>query len=247
VIKMPLETKFPIALFAKQWTMQRNLGRELVLLDIHSHQRAGGGCSRVIFNLDAAAWASRQSGDGWFSVGMHPWTLTDSWPELLPALATAATDERVVLIGETGLDRLRGPLMKVQIEAFTAVAALAEHAAKPLLIHCVRAFEEILLLHRQQQPKVAWIIHGYNKSQLLAERLLAAGLYLSFGAALLPDQGPATFFHQLPAGRIFLETDMAAGRLQEIYARAAKLRAVSVEELTAQLWHNWQALTTVGG
>lgn len=225
--------------------MHTNPSQGLELLDVHSHQRANPGENkRVVCNIDIEDWALQGSDDGWYSVGLHPWTMTDCWRDLLPSLAVAAADERVVLIGEAGLDRLRGPSMDIQLAAFTAVAALADQAGKPLLIHCVRAFEEILLLHKQQQPKVAWIIHGFNKSLLLAERLLAAGCYLSFGAALLPDKGPASFFHQLPAGRLFLESDMAAGQLQEIYARAAKLRAISIETLTAQLWNNWQRLAT---
>lgn len=241
---MPLETNFPIALFAKRWSMDTNPSQGLVLLDVHSHQAVAAEDSRVVCSLDIAAWGARHGG-GWFSVGLHPWTLTDRWPEQLPALTAAATDEQVVLIGEAGLDRLRGPSMELQIKAFVAVANLAEHTGKPLLIHCVRAFEEIMLLHRQRRPEVAWIIHGFNKSLPLAERLLAAGFYLSFGAALLPAKGPASFFHQLPAGRIFLESDMAAGRLWEIYTRAARLRAVSVETLAAQLWHNWHQIMAI--
>lgn len=226
--------------------MHENPSQELILLDIHSHQGAAAGeYSRVVCSLDAAVWAAHANRGGWLSVGLHPWTLTDRWPELLPELTAAAADDRVVLIGEAGLDRLQGPSMEVQLKAFAAVAALADHVGKPLLIHCVRAFEEILLLHRQQRRKVAWIIHGFNKSLPLAERLLEAGFYLSFGTALLAARGPATFFHQLPAGRIFLESDMATGRLREIYERAAQLRAVSVETLAAQLWNNWQQLTTM--
>ena len=225
--------------------MHTNPSQGLELLDIHSHRRANPGENkRVVCNVDIVDWLVHGKDEGWYSVGLHPWTITASWPDQLPLMAAAAADERVVLIGEAGLDRLRGPSMDIQIAAFTAVAALAEQVGKPLLIHCVRAFEEILLLHRQRQPKVVWIIHGFNKSLLLAERLLAAGFYLSFGTALLPDNGPASFFHQLPAGRLFLESDMAAGQLREIYARAAKLRAISVETLTEQLWNNWQQLAT---
>lgn len=114
----------------------------------------------------------------------------------------AASDERIVAIGECGIDLLRGADIKLQQELFMRHASLAERVGKPLIIHCVRAWGELLGAYRCIKPSQPWIVHGFRGGPALARQLLDAGMHISLGehfnkatAAIIPDD------------RLHIETD----------------------------------------
>ena len=91
--------------------------------------------------------------NGYYSVGIHPWDTTAPVTlSALKALVTDARSERTVAIGEAGLDRLRGGDMSLQAAVFMFHARLARRLHKPLIIHCVRAYDELLRLARIFRP-----------------------------------------------------------------------------------------------
>lgn len=162
-------------------------------VDVHTHVPAP----------DGRAIVSATPGQGlgsapYYSVGIHPWEADASQ---LAALETIAADKRVVAIGECGLDKLRGPDMQsVQMPVFVAQAQLAEKLGKPLIIHCVRAYGEVMTLHRRMQPSVPWIMHGFNRSDNLARQLTEAGIYLSIPAGKrIPAVDPRFILHETDA------------------------------------------------
>lgn len=123
------------------------------------------------------------------SVGIHPWHINDDWHDAIDRISDLATHDEVWAIGECGLDKLRGPHMDVQIDVMRAHISLAENVGKPLVIHCVKAFDQLLQLHketaewckatkREPQP---WVIHGFRGKPEQAKQLVAKGLYMSFG------------------------------------------------------------------
>lgn len=140
--------------------------------------------------------------DALYSVGWHPW-----WP--LPSAADMewvermAADPRVVMIGECGVDRRRGSGSPArQLELTERHAALAESLGKPLLLHVVGAWSEIMALRRRMRPSVPWIIHGFRGKPQLARQLLDAGFDISLGLKYNPDT-PAV----IPPDRLHRETD----------------------------------------
>lgn len=99
---------------------------------------------------------------------------------------------------------------------------------KPLIIHCVRAYEEVLAIKKEwgtQGDVIPWIFHGFNKKPAVAQMLLRAGAYLSFGAALLVPGSPAAQSLAIcPPGRYFLETDDRNDvSIAAVYAAAAAI------------------------
>ena len=93
------------------------------------------------------------------SVGIHPWHASEWQIEHLDELAT---DPRVVAIGEAGFDTLRGPSAEIQTRIFRHQALLAERLGKPLIIHCVKAWDALLEQQRLLRPETPWIIHGFR-------------------------------------------------------------------------------------
>lgn len=162
------------------------------LFDTHTH------------HLRHDAWVNRAPGDilepGYtYSVGIHPW-YADSFD--LRALEEAAAHEAVAAIGETGLDTLRGPSLEVQEPVFRAHVKLSESLGKPLVIHCVKAFDRLMALKKELKPTQPWIIHGFRGKPQQAGQLLRAGFNLSLG----PNFNPETA-RVIPSDRLHIETD----------------------------------------
>ena len=84
----------------------------------------------------------------------------------------------------------------------TRHVALSERLGKPLLLHVVRAYAEILALHKRVRPSQPWIVHGFRGKPALALQLVKAGFYLSVG----PDCPQATV-DVIPLERLLHETD----------------------------------------
>lgn len=135
-----------------------------------------------------------------YSIGLHPWMLTEAFS--IDTLLTIARSPQIVAIGETGLDTLRGPAIPTQIKAFEAHIDLSESLAKPLIIHCVKAHQLLLEIHRSTSPRQPWIIHGFRRKPAIAELILNRGILLSIG----PRFNPATA-KIIPSDTLLIETD----------------------------------------
>lgn len=181
------------------------------------------------------------------SIGLHPWHLDGLvWDTAALWLETQAALSSTLAIGEAGLDKICQSPWGLQIQAFQQCAAMAEKMGKPLIIHCVRAHSEILALKKAWKPKQPWVFHGFDKKQAIADRLLQAGCYLSFGAALFRENSAASeCLRKVPGNRFFLETDDAAISIEAVYERAAWLRGMEMGTLRQVLMDNFYAITGV--
>ncbi len=150
-------------------------------------------------------------------------------------------DECVVAIGECGLDRICQTDFAVQIQSFEAQIALAVRVNKPLIIHCVRAWDEVFRMLKNVAVPV--VFHGFNKGPAVLEQICAMGYYVSFGSALLnPESNARKHFPFVPMHRIFLETDIAEVTIETLYAEAANLRNCKVEDVILQLETNFHTV-----
>lgn len=175
---------------------------------------------------------------GIYSAGLHPWHIHETaWKQEFESLKSICRNEHVIAIGECGLDKICSTPLLLQQEVFIAQLLWANEINKPLIIHCVRAFDEILKLFDIHKNKVPVIFHGFNKNRLLAEKLSAKGHWLSFGKALL-QPGSHDSFKAVPAGQFFLETDDATVAIEPIYKAAVNLKNTTVDELHLQLKKN---------
>lgn len=169
----------------------------------------------------------------YLSVGIHPWHLTEqNAVDSLKSLRQALQDDRVVALGESGLDRLRGCPPDVQMAVFRQEVALAEEYRLPMIVHCVRAFNELLRLKKELHPARPWIVHGFRGKESLAVELVRHGCYVSFGAKFQVGAVCA-----VPLDRLFIETDEAGESIDDICLRIAQARGISAQEL-AEAVHN---------
>jgi TatD DNase family protein len=204
-------------------------------INIHSHPLQQND-QLVISNLHHK-FETAAAGN-WYSAGLHPWYITaQNWQQQFAALTAVSTQNNILAIGECGLDKICSTPFTLQQTVFTAQIQLANTVKKPLIIHCVKAYDEIQQLLQQQQNKVPVIFHGFTKSKELAQQLTGKGYYLSFGTAL-EHLRMHTVAAAVPAEQLFLETDDAAVSIQTIYNFAAAALQIDVNTLSLQLQKN---------
>ncbi|WP_316790509.1 TatD family hydrolase [Pedobacter frigoris] len=179
------------------------------------------------------------------SVGLHPWYANmERFDADFERLSEATQRPNVKMIGECGLDRLKGEPLPDQILMLEKQIVLAERVRKPLILHCVRAFPELMAVKDKMKVNVPMIIHGFNKHEELGRQLLDKGFVLSFGAAILKADSGASKLIQ-STDNFFLETDDSDVTIEEIYEAAANLKKCYVGDLKARIFADWKKLAYV--
>jgi TatD DNase family protein len=173
----------------------------------------------------------------YYSIAIHPWHISTNWPIQLSQIKQYALQKKVVAIGETGLDKICKTDWLLQLQVFKAHIQLANQLQKPLLIHCVRAWDEVLGILKNEKVAVPVIFHGYNKNGLLAKKISEAGYYLSFGKALHQVKVQEAL-QQIPLSKCFFETDDADITIAAIYKLAVQVLSIEVNVLSLQMQQN---------
>jgi len=170
------------------------------------------------------------------SVGIHPWHIKeDTVMQELALLEQYIALPQVAALGECGLDKRIAVPFALQQQVFEAQLHLAQQVQKPVIIHCVAAFQELISIVSAQQISVPMIIHGFSKNAQLAQQLLQQGYYLSFGKYLFQQPELADVLTTIPEDRFFLETDTMDRSIQEVYTKAAECKKMSLDELKSTL------------
>ena len=199
--------------------------------NIHTHMAEHP--ESEILSVDVHSYSSIDK-NAFLSVGIHPWFLTDDDAEnQLDLLRKFIESKEVVAIGECGLDKLKGPSMELQKVVFKEQMAMAEVHGLPLVIHCVKASNELIQLKRQTRPEQPWIIHGFRGKEALAKEYIQHGFYLSFGACYQEEA-----LRSVPVERLFIETDESELSIEDIYLRVAQSRGMDLKELTESIKKN---------
>ncbi|SOD19749.1 TatD DNase family protein [Pedobacter xixiisoli] len=214
-----------------------------MFLDIHTHQAKQERAVVAIQSLsltESTFLAMPKTKP--ISIGIHPWYgKLEELPKNMKYLSVLARQKNVKLIGECGLDKLKGETMESQLQILEDQVTLAEELQKPLILHCVKAFDELIALKKRLQPSVPMIIHGFNKKHEMAEQLINQGFYLSFGAAVLKSEEVA-FAIEKTKHPFFLETDEAVVDIKEIYTKVAEIKKISLDELKDIIFANWKKI-----
>ena len=176
-----------------------------------------------------------------YSIGIHPAYINSTTiDDEIHLINHHILDKNCLAIGEIGLDKLCETDFNLQIEVFEKQIKIAEENKLPIIIHSVRAYQEILHIRKKMNLTVPFIFHGFNKNEQLLQQIIAQNCFASFGKNLLYNKNLQIIFANLSAKYFFLENDSSEIPIQEIYAFAAELRKISIEELQQQMAENWK-------
>lgn len=184
----------------------------------------------------------------YYSCGIHPWFVGPEEAQLkLDSLEDMISTSSCLIIGETGLDYSSPNLLRtksLQKRIFIEHIKLSEKYKKPLIIHCVRAFDEILNLHKTLKPSMPWIMHNFNGSLDQIQKAQKYNFYFSLGATFLRKNSKIHSLAKfLDLNRVFFETDeLKNSMIYEIYKQYAQLSNLSLDELCTAIKKNFDKL-----
>lgn len=201
--------------------------------DFHHHKK---NVPNGIYNLNFGETPPEKL----YSVGIHPKDIKkEDEIQQLEWLQNNIT-ENCFAIGECGLDSLVNMEMSSQEDFFLKQINIANEFRKPIIIHCVRKFYEVISF--KKKTKQAMIIHGFNKKESIAEDLLKNNFYLSFGKAVLYNLSLQNTLKKVPINKIFLETDNDSFEIEELYQKVAEIKEISLDGLNKQIFENLQTI-----
>lgn len=205
------------------------------LVNFHTHKPQFNSNSICVVPYDVDNFSVYNS-THYQTIGLHPWK-TDSKEvsQWLDKLNELAKQNDFIGIGEIGLDRLKGAPLKKQIDIFEKIVGIATEYKKPIIIHCVRCWTELIaILSKSKYHDIPKAIHGFRAKADVAKQLVENGFYLSFGTALIhatPEL--AETLTLVPKNKLFLETDDTEIPIYEIYDAAADILDSTIEELVS--------------
>src|SRR6476659_1556692 len=105
-----------------------------------------------------------------YSIGIHPWYIVeDRISEDLETISKVLLLDNCLALGECGIDKRVETPLQIQMEVFEAQLKLAQKHQKPVVIHCVAAFQEVIEIKKRLKISVPMIIHGFSKNEQVAQ------------------------------------------------------------------------------
>lgn len=218
-------------------------------IDIHTHEASPEPGLFIVENLMAHEGKTPGKEAGLiYTVGIHPWHLDESnHHKLVDFTRQTAMNPRVYAIGEAGFDKLKGASPELQRRAFGEQVTISEELEKPLIIHCVRAWDQLFAMHRKLKPVMPWLVHGFRGRQELARQITSRGMFISFWFDFILRPESAALVRSIDTGRIFLETDGSGARISDIYEKVASDLDVQVEVLKKIIRDNFMNFFGIDG
>lgn len=202
-----------------------------MITDCHTHRRDA---TDAIISIGISDNTDNQH---LYSVAIHPWEAAKATPADMEHVAALAQQSDTVMIGECGIDRLCDADIDTQISIFKQHVEISENIRKPLLLHCIKAYSDIIALKKQLRPLQPWIIHGYRGKPSVTEQLLRHGFYISIGEKFNTDS-----LLMIPDDRLLIETDESTLAISDIAEKVAAARHVPVKNVIQGSAYNIQHL-----
>ena len=223
---------------------------KIEFIDFHTHKNIFLAKTLSVISVELADLENLALQDvdhKFFSIGLHPWRLPQNTDNLLKnvvQLKKYLQLPKVIAIGEVGLDCLWGPELKIQKAYLAESIKLARSLNKPLIVHCVRCYPELISIKKQFAPDIKMLVHGYNGNTKILEELFEHDFYVSFGSVSLKHNNIYEYIRHKPEyfKRICLETDDTGISVEDIYRRAATAFEIDIEELKQIMKTNFISL-----
>ena len=178
-----------------------------------------------------------------YSIGIHPWYIDENRLETdLETIKQKLQLDKCLALGECGLDKRIEIPLDLQISVFKQQLELVKETQKPIVLHCVAAYEEVIAIKKEMKIENPMIIHGFSKNEKVAQSLLKNGFYLSFGKYLLRNPDLEKVFTFAPENQILLETDTIEESIYQVYEKAAAIKGISIEEMKAIVFNNFSKI-----
>lgn len=210
------------------------------LINLHTHKFSN--LSDVIEVVNQYPWEFDASIPN-YSIGIHPWYIDENRLESdLEIIKEKLQLSECLALGECGLDKRIEIPLELQFSVFKKQLEIVKQTKKPIVLHCVAAYDEVIAIKKEMKIENPMIIHGFSKNEQVAKSLLNNGFYLSFGKYLLRNPDLEKVFTFAPENQILLETDTIEESIYEVYKKAASIKGISVEEMKTIVFTNFSRI-----
>lgn len=190
------------------------------------------------------------------SVGVHPDYEDTPDPSVDELVDMATSSDRVVAIGETGLDYFRKPEpLDWQRERFRTHIRASRASGLPLIIHTRNAAEDTLRIMREERAdEIGGVMHCFTESWEVAHQAMELGFYISFSGIVTFKNAAALqeVAKQVPMDRLLIETDSPflapvphrgktndPSKVVHVAEKVAELKGVTVDEVAKHSTDNF--------
>ena len=209
-------------------------------INLHTHKFSN--LSDVIEVVNQYPWEFDASIPN-YSIGIHPWYIDVNRLETdLEIIKEKLQLSQCLALGECGLDKRIEIPLELQISVFKKQLEIVKQTNKPIVLHCVAAYDEVIAIKKEMKIENPMIIHGFSKNEQVAKSLLNNGFYLSFGKYLLRNPDLEKVFTFAPENQILLETDTIEESIYQVYEKAASIKGISVEEMKTIVFTNFSRI-----
>lgn len=209
-------------------------------INLHTHKFSN--LSDVIEVVNQYPWEFDASVPN-YSIGIHPWYVDENRLETdLEIIKEKLQLTGCLALGECGLDKRIEIPLDLQISVFKQQLELVKETQKPIVLHCVAAYDEMIAIKKEMKIENPMIIHGFSKNEQVAQSLLKNGFYLSFGKYLLRNPDLEKVFTFAPENQILLETDTIEESIYQVYEKAAAIKGISVQQMKAIVFSNFSKI-----
>jgi TatD DNase family protein len=214
-------------------------------IDIHTHHPA---LTENIFRIASYRIPSEErlcrENIGPASAGIHPWDTNVVTGKDLQTLESICSRSSVLAIGEAGLDRASNIPLEIQWNWFDHQIRLAADLKKPMILHSVRSYADLMQIGKRFHNPPVMILHGYTGNEHTTRRLINHGYYFSFGEALLSRASIHNILPVIPSDRLFFETDTAQCGIESVYRQASELLNLELTTLKKLVFYNFMRIFT---
>ena len=209
-------------------------------INLHTHKFSN--LSDVIEVVNQYPWEFDASIPN-YSIGIHPWYIDENRLENdLEIIKEKLQLSECLALGECGLDKRIEIPMELQISVFKKQLEIVKLTNKPIVLHCVAAFDELIAIKKELKISNPMLIHGFSKNEQVAKSLLNNGFYLSFGKYLLRNPDLEKVFTFASENQILLETDTIEESIYEVYEKAASIKGISIEDMKTIVFINFSKI-----
>jgi len=209
----------------------------LKLINIHTHNKKyNNNCIINLFPNETNCIEDNK----FYSIGIHPWDVAKvDISKQLEVIEEYSHKKNILAIGEIGLDKYHDNF-ELQKKIFLQQIEIANSIDKPIIVHFVKAYSELLEILKTNIIKVPIIIHRYSANKTIAKELIKFGCFLSFGHELFNSKSKVQrVFKQQPLENIFLETDDSEISIEDIYKKASEIKDIEIKLLQESIVYNF--------
>jgi len=214
-------------------------------IDFHTHRPKKTDNHLCIHSLLLEEY-SQNSFNFPFTLGVHPWWADEVNEEDFKLLYQRLSKHPLYAgLGEIGLDKVKDDNWQVQVELFNFQLLLAKDNDEAfVIIHCVRAFNEIIKSIKKVGYKGHLIFHDYQGNEEITKDLLKRNCYFSLGKKILnASEHFLKTIDLIPLPQILLESDDHEGiEVEALYQKLSQIKEVPLDELKKQLYINASSL-----